>query len=127
MAVISVSVDEETISELDLIISEGGFKGRSDAFRTAVKLLAREQTQQKKMRGRVNGLLILIHDERHETAFTDARHRYEDLIKTSVHNQLGRGKCLEIFLLEGEAKKVKELMRLCRSSGRAEYLKLVTT
>ena len=83
--------------------------------------------ESKEIDGRVSGVLVLVHDEKYEQVFSKARHDFEDLIKTSIHNQLGGGKCLELFLLEGESEKVTELLKACRKSGRAEYLKLITT
>lgn len=127
MGVISISVNNQTNKELERIIREGGFKGRSDAFRAAIHLLSREQNQQKSLVGKVSGVLIVIHDEKHEADFSHARHEFEKVIKTSIHNQLGQGKCLELFILEGQATEVKTLLKECRKSGRAEYLKLITT
>jgi CopG family transcriptional regulator, nickel-responsive regulator len=89
--------------------------------------LSKETRYERGMHDRVSGILVLMHDERHEHSFSKARHDFEELIKTSIHNQLGEGKCLEIFILEGEAAKVSELMKTCRKSGHAEYLKLITT
>jgi CopG family nickel-responsive transcriptional regulator len=126
MTIISVSLKDETIRELDRLVDAGGYKGRSDAVKTAVHLLAKETATQQK-EGKISGILILIHDEKYEAAFSAARHRFEDLIKTMIHNQLGSGKCLELFILEGDFRQVDELIFACRKSGRAEYLKLITT
>jgi CopG family nickel-responsive transcriptional regulator len=127
MPIISVSLKEDTIKELDRLVNSGGYKSRSDAVKTAVHLLSREIDQQKKIDGKVSGILILIHDEKHEASFSNARHEFENLIKTLVHNQLGGGKCLELFILEGDYEQIEELIKACRKSGRAEYLKLITT
>jgi len=127
MAIVSVSLKSETLNELDRLVRQGGYKGRSDAVKTAVHLLSREIEQQEGMDGKVSGILILVHDERYEAAFSNARHQFEDIIKTLIHNQIGRGKCLELFILEGDYTQVEELLKACRKSGRAQYLKLITT
>ena len=127
MAIVSVSLKSETLNELDRLVRQGGYKGRSDAVKTAVHLLSREIEQQAGMDGKVSGILILVHDERYEAAFSNARHQFEDIIKTLIHNQIGRGKCLELFILEGDYTQVEELLKACRKSGRAQYLKLITT
>ncbi|MFH0861811.1 MAG: CopG family ribbon-helix-helix protein [Candidatus Altiarchaeota archaeon] len=126
MTVISVSLPEETIREIDRMVGSGGYKGRSDAVKSSVHYLSKELNLLEKSEGRVSGILVLIHDEKHENAFSKARHEFEGLIKTLIHNQVGGGKCLELFILEGESAKVGELIRACRRSGRAEYLKLIT-
>ncbi len=127
MGIISISADERTLKGLEDAIKDGGYKGRSDAFRAALNLLIAEQNQQTQIKGMIKGILIVIHAEKHEADFSHARHQFEKLIKTSIHNQLGDEKCLELFILEGPAEEVKTLLKTCRKSGRAEYLKLITT
>jgi len=124
MAIISVSLPEGQLEELDKAVKELGYKGRSDAVRNALKMLISEGRKQKTA-GRMSGAMLLVHDEEDEEAFSEARHRFEGLIKTQVHNQLGNGKCLEVFVLEGESEDVDELARICRRSGKAHYLKIV--
>lgn len=127
MAVISVSVPRHALDELDRIVSEGGYKSRSDAVKYSIGLISKELEKTQDPDKRINGVLVLIHEERHEHAFSKARHDFEDLIKTSIHNQLGNEKCLELFILEGKYEEVANLMRACRKSGRAQYLRLITT
>jgi len=127
MGVISVSVGKRELEVLDRLVEEGSYRGRSDAVRSAIKALSLEQKQQRGIKGKMSGILILIHGEEDESAFSDARHKFEDLIKTLIHNQLKDKKCLEIFILEGDSVKVKELIRACRNSGRADYIKLIAT
>ena len=127
MAIISVSLKNETIRELDNLVEFGGCKGRSDAVKMAVHMLSKEVDEQKRINGKVSGILVLIHDEKHEQAFSKARHEFDDIIKTLIHNQVGEGKCLELFVIEGKYGKINELIKACRQSGRAEYLKLITT
>ena len=49
MSIISISVKDQTLNELEQVIDDGGYKGRSDAFRFAIKLLSREQKQQQRL------------------------------------------------------------------------------
>jgi len=127
MAIISVSLPKEAVDKLDEIVTTGGYKSRSDALRYSINLISKDLEKTDEMKGKLTGVLVLIHEEEYEHAFSKARHDFENLIKTSIHNQLGGGKCLELFILEGNSKKVSELMKTCRKSGRAEYLKLITT
>ncbi|MFC2162132.1 CopG family ribbon-helix-helix protein [Candidatus Altiarchaeota archaeon] len=127
MSVISVSLPEQAVSELDDIVRDGGFKGRSDAIRNSISLLSKDLQESKSIDGNINGVLVLIHEERHEQAFSKARHEFEEVIKTSIHNQLGNGKCLELFLLDGEAENVANLLKVMRKCGRADYLRLIKT
>jgi CopG family transcriptional regulator, nickel-responsive regulator len=126
MAIVSLSMPGKLLAELDGLAREGGFNNRSDAVRAAVKLLSAERRQERRISGRLSAVLLLVHDERDEDAFHEARHSHEDIIKTTVHNQLGGGKCLELFILEGEARKIADLIRAFRNRRKAEYIRLVT-
>jgi CopG family transcriptional regulator, nickel-responsive regulator len=125
MAIVSLSLPGRLLDELDALTESGGFGNRSDTVRSAIKLLASEQRQQHSARGEVSAVLLLVHDERDEAAFAEARHRFEDIIKTLIHNHLHDGKCLEIFILEGDVKKLNELIETCRKSKKADYVKLI--
>jgi CopG family transcriptional regulator, nickel-responsive regulator len=127
MAIISASLPEEALEELDKTVSKGGYKSRSDALRSAISIISKDLGKTDDANGKIAGVLVLVHEEKHEHAFSKARHDFEDLIKTSIHNQLGEGKCLELFILEGSSQKVAQLMKDCRKSGRAQCLKLITT
>jgi CopG family nickel-responsive transcriptional regulator len=125
MAIISLSLPTNMLDEVDKLAREGGYKGRSDAIRDGIMQLSRDLAQGRGIKGRVSGALLLAHDEDDEEAFSEARHKFESLIKTSIHNQLPGDKCLEVFILEGDANDVQELVKACRRSGKARQLKLV--
>jgi CopG family nickel-responsive transcriptional regulator len=127
MAIISISLPKEALDELDKTVAVGGYKSRSDALRYSINLISKDLEKTETVNGKITGVLVLMHEEKYEHAFSKARHDFEGLIKTSIHNQLGGEKCLELFILEGTSEKVTELMKACRKSGRAEYLKLITT
>ena len=125
MTVISASLPQNLVKELDRLTESGGYSSRSDTIRAGIKLLASEKRQQDKGKGRISAALLLVHDEKDEEAFFAARHDFEEVIKTSVHNQLKDDKCLEIFILDGDFEKIQSLLLACRKSGKADYLKLV--
>jgi CopG family nickel-responsive transcriptional regulator len=46
-------------------------------------------------------------------------------MKTQLHNHLREDKCLDIFVLEGDAKQVCEMADVFRRSGGMDYVKLI--
>jgi CopG family transcriptional regulator, nickel-responsive regulator len=126
MAIISLSLPEKLLSELDELTGSGGYNNRSDTVRAAVRLLSAEHRQERQKKGRQSGVLLLIHDERDEAAFTEAHHGHEDIVKTSIHNQLGGGKCLQALVVEGDAGSINGLLAAIRGKKKAEYVKLFT-
>jgi len=53
------------------------------------------------------------------------KHDYEDIINTQIHSHLKENNCLEIFILEGDSSRIKELARNFRKCGKLEHLKLI--
>ena len=54
------------------------------------------------------------------------KHKYENITKTQIHSHLQGNKCLEIFVLEGDADKIRAIFRNFKISGKMDYVKLIT-
>ena len=73
-----------------------------------------------------DGLLAEIDKlQKAEDAVTEIKHEFEDIISTQIHNHLREDKCLEVFILEGDAARIKELVRLFQITGKMDYVKLI--
>jgi CopG family nickel-responsive transcriptional regulator len=127
MAIISVSVDEKTMSDMDVLQRELELSGRSELIRACVRALATDLSEKSKMRGKVGGVLTVSHDEEEEGRVTKVKHRFEDIIKTHLHSKMDKGKCLEIFVLEGDSGKVAGMTKEFQRMERMENVKLVLT
>ena len=125
MPIISMSMDEKTLAEVDRLQESLGFSGRSEAMRAGVRKLISENREIGKLSGRVRSVLILVHSEAAEGKATQLKHSFEDVITTQVHSNLEKGKCLQIFVLDGQAERVKGLVRQAQADRKMDYVKLV--
>jgi len=75
--------------------------------------------------GRINSTLLLIHNKDIENVVTEIKHRFEDITKTQIHSHLRENKCLEVFVLDGDADRIKEMVRLFQTSRKMDYVKLI--
>lgn len=123
--IISVSFNEKILKEIDKIRKEFGFSGRSEVIRAGARMLIADSKEKEKLSGRLNSILLLIHNQKAEDTVTEIKHKFEDITKTQIHSHLKEDKCLEIFILDGEADKIKELVKLFQASGKMEYIKLI--
>ena len=126
MGIVSVSMSDEMESELDSLPKEFGFSGRSEVIRAGLKLLANDMKQRSAIKGQVDALLVLVHNE-HDSGVAKTRHKYNDSIKTQVHNHLANGKCLELFILKGNASKIKAMLDEFNSNKKIEFAKLIVS
>lgn len=124
MTIISLSLNEAMLQELDNVQKAMGFSGRSEAIRAAIRMLLGE-FKEESLTGKVRGILLLIHEHEAESLVTNVKHNFLDIIYTQLHNRFKEGKCLELFLLEGEADRVREMTRTFQKTDSIEVTKLV--
>ena len=124
MAIISVSLSETMLGELDRLQKAMGFSGRSEVIRAAIRMLLGE-FKEESLTGRVRGILLLVHDHEAESLVTNVKHNFLDIIHTQLHNRFQEGKCLELFLLEGDADRVREMTRTFQKNDGIEVTRLV--
>ena len=125
MAIISISLTDEILEEIDRLQNELGFSGRSEVVRAGVRMLLADSKEKEKLEGRLNSVLLLIHAQKVEDTVTEVKHEFEDIISTQIHNHLREDKCLEVFILEGDATRIKQLVQRFQTSRKLDYVKLV--
>jgi CopG family transcriptional regulator, nickel-responsive regulator len=124
MTIISLSLNEAMLQELDSVQKAMGFSGRSEAIRAAIRMLLGE-FKEETLTGKVRGILLLIHEHEAESLVTSVKHNFLDIIHTQLHDRFKEGKCLELFLLEGEADRVREMTRTFQKTDSIEVTRLV--
>ena len=125
MPIISVSLNDEILSEMDKLQKSMGFSGRSEIIRAGLRTLISEEKQRSNLSGSIHALLMVVHDEESEQIVTGIKHNYEDLIGTHLHSKIDGNKCMELFLLRGEAEKVDVMTRDFQTNRKMDHVKLV--
>ncbi|MGV8085484.1 MAG: CopG family ribbon-helix-helix protein [Candidatus Bilamarchaeum sp.] len=125
MPIISISLNEKILEEIDRVREEFGFSGRSEVIRAGVRSLVAEDEQRKKLSGDIKSVLLIVHNEEAEAAINEIKHHHEDVIDTQIHTNLKEGKCLEIFVLSGKAEKIRELAKASETNKKVDYVKLI--
>jgi len=124
MVVVSISLNDNILKEIDKIEKELGYSGRSEVIRTGARLLISEFKNNEKITGKINAILLLIHSPDSEDVVSEIKHNFEDVTITQIHSHL-RNKCLEIFILDGDAENIKEMVRLFQTSRKMDHVKLI--
>ncbi|MBI5223812.1 CopG family ribbon-helix-helix protein [Candidatus Micrarchaeota archaeon] len=123
--IISISLNDKILEEIDRIKDEMGFSGRSEVLRAGIRSMVSEAQNNEKLTGRIKCVLLIVHKEEAEESINEMTHSFEDIINTQVHSNLGEHKCLEIFVLDGNAERIKELIKLPQVNKKIDYMKLV--
>ncbi len=125
MTIVSLSLPEQMIEELNEIQDTGGFAGRSELVRAAIRLLIEDRKEKDSLSGRVSAVIVVTHDESNEAPITRLKHEFEGIVKTHIHNKISHANCLELFLVEGEGKKVASMTKEFQKEEKMKSVKLI--
>ncbi len=127
MPIVSISLNDEILSEVDKLKKSMGFSGRSEIIRAGIRNLISEEKQRSNLSGLIHAILMVIHDEESEQVVTGIKHNYEELIDTHLHSKIDGNKCMELFLLHGQADKVDVMTKDFKTNRKMDQVKLVLT
>lgn len=125
MSIVSISLNDIILQEIDKIQKNHGYSGRSEVIRSGLRLLISEYKDTEKISGSINSILLLIHSHDTENIVSDIKHRFEDVTKTQIHNHMEKNKCLEIFVLEGDSERIKEMFKQFQTNRKMDLVKLI--
>jgi metal-responsive CopG/Arc/MetJ family transcriptional regulator len=113
LEIISISLDRETLDELDKIQENLGFKSRSKLLRATIASLLNEYRIMETLKGHVDSVFVLTYRESEKHRVSDVLHKYDECIKTVVH-QHHVGICIEVLIVCADADKIRELFGLLK-------------
>ena len=113
MEIISISLDKETLGELDKIQENLGFKSRSKLLRATLGSLLNEYRIMESLKGHIDSVFVVTYKESEKHRVSDLLHKFEDSIKTVVH-QHHVGICLEVLIICADAERIRELFGLLK-------------
>jgi CopG family transcriptional regulator, nickel-responsive regulator len=125
MTIVSLSFPDQMVKELEQIQDAGGFAGRSELVRAAIRLLIEDRKEKDSLLGHVNAVIVVTHDESNEAPITKLKHEFEDIVRTHIHNKISHSNCLELFLVEGEGKKVGSMTKAFQREEKMKSVKLI--
>jgi CopG family nickel-responsive transcriptional regulator len=125
MTIISISLNEQNIKDLDQIQKELGFSGRSEAVRTALRMLVAERNERRKMVGHVDGVLIVVNEMGGSDDIDEIYHSNQSLIRTHIHNHIGQDKCMNLLIMSGEARDVSKVLSSLEKLAGINYMKFI--
>ena len=126
MPIVSISLTEEILKEIDNLQKNLGFSGRSDAIRAGIRSFVSEEKQKENLSGNVNAILLVVHNDEYDNQVNGIKHSYEDLITTHLHSKIEGDKCMELFMLKGEANLVTDITKDFQTNKKMDTVKLVT-
>ena len=125
MPIVSISLNDEILKQIDALQKSLGFSGRSDAIRAGIRSFVSEEKQKEDLSGNVNAILLVVHNDEYDNQVTEVKHSYEDLITMHLHSKIEGDKCMELFILKGESELVSDITKNFQINKKMDTVKLV--
>ena len=125
MPIVSISLNDEILSELDKLQSSMGFSGRSEAIRAGIRSFVSEEKQKSDLSGNIHAILLVVHNDEFDHIVSGITHNFEDLITTHLHSKIEKEKCMELFVIDGDAEKVSTMTKDFQINKNMDTVKLV--
>jgi CopG family nickel-responsive transcriptional regulator len=109
--IISVSLPEELLKELDGVLGEQHSATRSEVIRQAVRNYITEYNELDNIKGNVIATITVLYEktEQNEELF-HIQHEYGDMIAAYLHSHLTETSCLEVMAVKGPSERLKSLI-----------------
>ncbi len=126
MPIVSISLNQEILSELDKLQKTMGFSGRSEAIRAGIRTFVSEEKQKSELTGNIHAILLVVHNDEFDHVVSGIKHNFEDLITTHLHSKIEGAKCMELFVIDGDAERVSIITKDFQVNKNMDTVKLVT-
>lgn len=124
-----MSLPNKLLTEFDDVLRDRGYQSRSKGIRDALKDYILRYQWMNEMEGERVGVLAVIYDHHYVgvmESMTDIQHDYMKQINASLHIHMNEKYCLEVIIVKGDVKKIRELTeKLMRLKG-VEHVKLTS-
>jgi len=125
MPIVSISLNDEILTELDKLQKSMGFSGRSEAIRAGIRSFVSEEKQKSDLSGNINAILLVVHNDEFDHVVSGITHNFEDLITTHLHSKIEKEKCMELFVIHGDAEKISTVTKDFQTNKNMDTVKLV--
>lgn len=113
MTVISITLPGDLLDKFDEFIKTRGYYSRSEAFRDAIRSLIAEAEVAKLETGTVAATMMITCEYARrdvDLRMSEVRHEFDDIVVENFHRHIDQQYCLEVFIAEGDYKRVLELI-----------------
>lgn len=109
---VTITLDDDLLADIDRLVAERGYQGRSEAIRDLARAGLAEAAMDADGTGPCVAALVYVYDHsaRELTRrLTSAFHDRHELSLTTLHVHLDHGSCMEVSVLKGESGPVRTM------------------
>jgi CopG family nickel-responsive transcriptional regulator len=125
MTVISLSIPDTLIKQIDQTMKEKGFVSRSEIARQALRLYLTEDPKIEDIEGETAATITIIYRENADRRqLLEAQHGYSGLVATFLHAHINQGFCLEVIILKGQATLIRKFIDKLKQNEQITQIKI---
>ncbi|MCW3999501.1 MAG: CopG family ribbon-helix-helix protein [Candidatus Bathyarchaeota archaeon] len=125
MVIISLSIPDSLIQQIDQTIKDKGFVSRSELARQALRLYLTEDLKLDDLEGNAVATITLIYKENADRRrLLETQHVYGGLVSTFLHAHIHPGFCLEVIILNGQAELIRKFVDNLRQNEQIMQIKI---
>jgi len=125
MSIISLSINDKLLEEMDRVMEESGYTGRSEIIRASIRNFISEIENNHKLSGKLKAVLLVVLNKHAGSFITEIKHKFEKITSIQIHLNLNEKRCLELFVLDGNASEIKKLIKTLHSGKHITKIKLI--
>ena len=125
---VTVTLDEELLSEVDALMALRGYQNRSEAIRDLTRNGLKQAREEVAPNAPCMGALVYVYDHAARDLskrLTRHSHDHHDLTLSTLHVHINHDSCLEVALLKGQGSALKQFADEVASSRSVRYGQLV--
>lgn len=127
MGIISVSLPEALAEQMDRLIGERGYSGRSDFIRAAVRDFIYPLVQEDHRIGKRSATVTLVYPTSLERKVSELAHEYSSIITSLMHSHVGKDRCVTVYIVEGESGSIARFTAEFKKLKDAELVRPIYT
>ena len=125
LPIISISVPEKLLQKVETSIKEQGFANRSEITRQALRAFIKEGKSLNELEGKITASITIIYKrDASKVQISEIQHSFGHIISTFLHAHIDEEHCLEVIVVNGEAKKIRKLVDAFRTNEQINQLKI---
>jgi len=123
MVVVSLSIPDELLSELDTILGGERYASRSEVVRQAVHTYIMEYRELEKLKGDIIATITLLYEKTEKNEGLHLQHEFDDIVTQYLHFHLTEKSCLEVMVVKGQSRRLKDLIDGLKANRHVKQLK----
>lgn len=111
MSIISLSLPNDLLQQLDTTLGEDHNATRSEVVRQAVRMYLTQYSELEKIKGSVIATITVLYEKTEENKeLFKLQHEFDDMITAYLHAHLSETSCLEVMVVKGSSERLRSLV-----------------